>query len=228
MAYDKFFAIGDKVQVIEGEEIYTSRIENFVGDSGLIIYLPLKGRIALKFEKNKNYRMLLYSKSAVYKGEFRVMDQYKEGAVPLVEILIMSELEKEQRREYFRIDYISPIRYKVIQIRNTNTGELEDYDDEFHSATMTNISGGGMRFNTEVGNIDARKVQVCFQIKSMYNSYDFTFDAEIVGIKKKDDSDKNLDYRIKFLNIEKGDRETIVKFIFDKEREMRRKSAGKI
>ena len=190
------------------------------------------------YQENKKGEIIFYAKSGIFKGDCKIIDKYKvDSVVDIVEISIVSELEKYQRREYFRIDYIDSIKFRILSYKDEETGAIVDSDDVWHFGTMTNISGGGLRFNSADGTENARKIQVRFKLKDNGNQSskgtsdedekEFDIDADVVGVRIRANTDKKFDYRIQFENIDKSDLESIVRFVFERDRWMRKKSIGK-
>ena len=244
MGYDKYLNIGDKLTISHNGEVYNSKIVRFVkktkGIENIIVLLPTINNEVLRTKKNKkSHEVLFYSRGGVYKGECKIQDRYREdGVVEVIEITITSDLEKYQRREYFRIDYIDKIRFKVLTYRSEETGQICNLEDEWHNGTLTNISGGGLRFNSSEGMENAKKLKVKFRLRDnkMVGSKivkndeagEYDIEADIVGVRLRSHADKKYDYRIQFANIDKTDRESIVRFVFERERWMRKKGIGKI
>ena len=234
MGYDKYLHVGDRVSIVYDNEIYNSKIVRFIkkvkGVETIVILLPTKNDFSMNTDDDKKkYEVLFYTKGGIYKGEFKIKDRYKEdGTVPVVEIVIISDLEKDQRREYFRIDYIDKVNFKVLLLKNNETGELVKYNDSWHKGTLTNISGGGLRFNTSAGMENAKKMQVRFKLKDNDIDGEFDIEADVIAVNLRSNVDKKYDYRIQFSKIDKVERESIVRFVFQRERWMRKKTIGKI
>ena len=234
MGYDKYLHIGDRVNILYDGDTYNSKIVRFIkkikGVENIVILLPTKNNLSMKTDDDKKkYEVLFYTKGGIYKGDCKIKDKYREdGVVAVLEIAIISDLEKYQRREYYRIDYIDKIQFKVLQSKNEETGALEENEDVWHNGTLTNISGGGLRFNSSEGMENAKKVQVKFKLKDHEDDGEYDIEADIVGVNIRSHVDKKYDYRIQFTKINKVERENIVRFVFERERWMRKKSIGKI
>ena len=56
---------------------------------------------------------------------------------------------------------------------------------------------------------------------------EYDIDAEVVGVRVRANTEKKYDYRIQFENMDKSDLESIVRFVFERDRWMRKKSIGK-
>ncbi|MBE5934369.1 MAG: hypothetical protein E7262_01080 [Lachnospiraceae bacterium] len=234
MGYDKYLHIGDRVTILYDGESYNSKIVRFVkkikGVENIVILLPTKNNTSMKTDDDKSkYEVLFYTKGGVYRGGCKIIDRYREdGVVAVLEIAITSDLEKYQRREYFRIDYIDKIQFKVLVVKNEETGQLEEKEDTWHKGTLTNISGGGLRFSASEGYENAKKIQVKFSLKDHEDNGEYDIEADIVGINIRAHSEKKYDYRIQYAKIDKVERESIVRFVFERERWMRKKAIGKI
>ena len=242
MGYDKYLHVGDRVSIVYDNEIYNSKIVRFIkkvkGVETIVILLPTKNDFSMNTDDDKKkYEVLFYTKGGIYKGEFKIKDRYKEdGTAPVVEIVIISDLEKDQRREYFRIDYFDHIQFRATACKDEETGEIKSVVDDWHEGALTNISGGGLRFNSSEGMENVARVKVKFKLRDnkMVNEKnvsredgEFDVEADVVGFKIRAHSEKRYDYRVRFKNIDRVDRENIVKFVFERERWMRKRSNGK-
>ena len=166
--------------------------------------------------------MIFYVKDCLFKAKVVLSDIYKEDGIDVVELDMMSELERYQRREYYRIDYYCNIEYKILEVYNEN-GEMERHSGTWCKAKLSNISGGGMKFNSDTGIPTAKRVFLKFALGEGKARTAYSCLANVVLISKKDVGKIIYEYRVSFSDIDESERENIVKFVFEEERKMRRK-----
>ena len=221
MGDNRIYNIGDKVSVLIDKQEYVSKILRFT-DDGIIIYKTVFNGLELTFIDDKYYDMIFYVKDCLFKAKVVLSDIYKEDGIDVVELDMMSELERYQRREYYRIDYYCNIEYKILEVYNEN-GEMERHSGTWCKAKLSNISGGGMKFNSDTGIPTAKRVFLKFALGEGKARTAYSCLANVVLISKKDVGKIIYEYRVSFSDIDESERENIVKFVFEEERKMRRK-----
>ncbi len=145
------------------------------------------------------------------------------------------KLKKVQRRDYFRFPCYIPIRglpvpRDVALLPNMEMVEddLERYGNTYGDAikgTILDISGGGARFHSEK-DIESERFLYCSFI---LEAPGFRKQINTIARKVKTVYYKDLhvfEHRIEFLFKEPEDRETIIKYIFDEDRRLRKKDQG--
>lgn len=222
MGANRIYDVGDKVSILIDKREYVSKILRITDEGGLVIYVPSYNGSDLQLIDDKNYSLIFYVNSGLYKADVVLEDIYEEKGIDVVELELMSELERYQRREYFRIDYFCDIEYKILEIYSDD-GSLERHNGKWCKAKLSNISGGGMKFNSEEGIPNAKRVFLKFALGEGINRTQYSCLANVVLISKKDIGKLIYEYRVSFSDIDESARENIVKFVFEEERRMRRK-----
>ena len=222
MGANRIYDVGDKVSILVDKREYVSKILRITDDEGLVIYTPSYNGIDLQLVDDKNYTLIFYVNDGLYKADVVLGDMYIEEGIEVVELDLMSDLEKYQRREYFRIDYYCDIEYKILEIYN-DEGNLERHNGNWCKAKLFNISGGGMKFNSNEGIPNAKRVFLKFALGEGKNRNQYSCLANVVLISKKDVGKLIYEYRVSFSDIDESARENIIKFVFEEERKMRRK-----
>ena len=222
MAGSRIYDIGEKIAIIVNKQEYTSKILRIGGDEELVIYVPVNNGHKLQMIDDKEYCIVFYLKEGLYKAKVILSDVYTEEGIEVYELELVSEIERYQRREYYRIDYYCDIEYRILEIADDD-GKMTRYQGEWTKAKLSNISGGGMKFTSEEGIDTAKRVFLKFALgeglsRNLYNCL-----ANVVCISKKDIGKKVCEYRVSFSDIEESARENIVKFVFEEERKNRRK-----
>ena len=244
MGYSNFLSVGDRIAIKDSDEAYASKILKFKksGKNGesIVVLAPMKGKKTVDInDGEKKYVVIFYTSAGLYRGICKIIDSYTEDdVVEVLELAVVSELERHQRREYFRIDYIDMVEFKILSYIDKSDGSLCEKKDSWHIGTLTNISGGGLRFNSSEGMEDAKKIKVKFRLKDFKNignkdneaseEIEFKIECDVVGVKIRNHKGIKFDYRLRFTDISKSDRESIVRFVFERERWMRKKALGKI
>lgn len=222
MADKSKFDIGEKVSVLVDKQEYFSKILRIGTEGEIIMYIPSNNGVNLRLVDDKEYILVFYLKEGLYKATVVLSDVYTEEGIDVVELELVSELERYQRREYYRIDYYCDIEYRILEIIDDN-GEMIRHSGDWNKAKLSNISGGGMKFTSKDGITTAKRVFLKFALGEGLNRNLYNCLANVVLISKKDNGTPLYEYRVSFSDIEESARENIIKFVFEEERRNRRK-----
>jgi c-di-GMP-binding flagellar brake protein YcgR len=106
--------------------------------------------------------------------------------------------------------------------------DLEKYGNTYGAPVSGNIldlSGGGAKISAKTDINTDRYMYVSFKLKT--RTIDQTINVIARRIKTEIKSDSGMyEHRIEFLFKEPEDRETIIKYIFDEDRRLRKKDQG--
>lgn len=149
-----------------------------------------------------------------------------EDHTPLLFIQAVSAVEKQQRRDYFRLSVITDVIFKlqsgVVIEKQVNNGKVIDVEIPTYrevAVVTRDISGGGLR--AMVGERIEMGSQILVDI--LLDNERIAVKAEVVRCQLFDDTVKRYDCGLRFLEVEEKDRSRIIAFIFEKQRNLRKK-----
>ena len=106
--------------------------------------------------------------------------------------------------------------------------EIQDLilNEDNYKCTIVDISGGGIRVFSKRQLEKNEMVYVKFTLN--FNSGDKEADvlAKVVDSQKNSKDETMFDSRLQFINISEADREEIVKYVFEQQRNMLKKGVG--
>ena len=211
--------VGTKLEIelletlnVNKKEKLISQVIDTISENCLLVGIPIsKGTI--RPISIRDEIKLIYTKKgmASYGFKVRVTDRGKKGNIPYLKVVKISEIEKVQRRDYYRLDMVLNVEIHI----NNDRGEVIKVIE----GLSKDISGGGIRVlckePIDKGTIielviknENEPIKVianvlrCSLYEEVYSQYE-------IGLAYKDISINN--------------REKIVKFIFDAQRKMRKK-----
>ena len=215
--------------------ILTSRLEKVEEDGELVILMPVyKGKIIL-LSLGARYELMFYTRRGLYRAICQVTDRYKEDNQYMVKVVLKSGLNKFQRREYFRLECILGMQfYELAQEEALKLGgkELEERvkDPEVimteGKAVIVDISGGGIRFIAEQKHEEGDCLAVRTWIRNETIDQPLLVAVSIVSCRQASPNMERYETRAEFLNLNEKLRETIIKYIFDEDRKIRKKDMG--
>lgn len=235
----KLLAEGNKIDIRdilspkeekEGKKpnVYVSQLFDFTEDGNLKVAMPvLRGRL-IPLSKGQLYDAFFYSSKGLYQSRILIVDRYKAGNIYTMEIKLTTELQKYQRRQYFRLEKTLSISYielaemdydKIISTKMFPE-HLKDMDI-YSPGTTLDISGGGMRMVGKKLIKKGHKILVIFSIILGDKEIKFRLPATVIMSFEVQDFQNRYEHRIEFLNISQNYREMLIRYIFEEERKKR-------
>ena len=209
---DQILLIGKKVDLFVGDEdvSYVSRIED-LDDNHLILAMPMDekrrpiipiGGTSISGRIAANYSM--YKFNAVYK------DKAAEP-IPVWIVSRPQKLEKHQTREFVRIQTIFPLQ---VQVEDVGSG---DWLPPYHTKSI-DISGNGIRFFMNHHIPKGTKILIKTEELPIVGSIQVC--CEVVRSEKPRFDEPVFLIASKFISLPKKMQLSLIRFIFQKQREM--------
>lgn len=178
---------------------------------GIVYPLRLGAEINVYFIKRTGYEYELFLFKAIVSGR-----EINEN-IPLLKIDAVSEVEKVQRRQYYRMGCSLPVRFRIVDSDNNTDRE----DVKFRNTIAVNLSGGGICLLLEEIIDIGRRIEC-----ELFNEDNFKI--KFLGkVTRYEESMLESKYKYKagiiYININNSDREAVVKFIFNEQRKLRKK-----
>lgn len=219
MAQNSLLSINDKVVLSRinknGEEKeYYSRIVDFVDDANLMIDMPMENAMYIPLKVGREFNASFQTRTSIFKCRVKIADRVKENSSYFLVIKFISELEKIQRREYYRLECVTDIDFCVY----TEGKDNDSY--KWEKAVMVDLSGGGMRFNSKLAIDKDRLLRIRFPIRVEDEQEFLICTASIRFVNQM--QNLKYEYRVVFDDLDNTEREKIIKHIFEEERRRRK------
>ena len=239
-------AVERRMQTVDTmeDEVYISQFLQWSDKDSAQIAVPIyKGRL-LALRVDDVYELRFYTKGGLYRCRAKILKRTKEeGSAVVAEIKLVSALEKYQRRQYYRMNCIIPMTYAVLtetqlelyrekkrcltqEQKQAVERKLEMQNIELKKATVLDISGGGVRFNSsiqqEAGDILLLQPSLP---ESIRKKVPFLFGRIISSRKLLNSAQEIFDNRIEFVEITHSEQEELITYIFKEERDKRKREA---
>ena len=215
--------------------ILVSQLEEVGDDGELVIQMPMyKGKIVL-LSLGSRYELMFYTKKGLYRAVCQVTDRYKEDNLFMVKVVLKSNLAKYQRREYFRLECIIGMdAYELgrddAMVLAGQRLEQRVQDPEIAQtgtkAVIVDISGGGIRFITERKHEEGDYLAVHMTLSNENIEKDIWVVVSIVSCRKAAPNMERYETRAEYIHLGNKLRETIIKYIFDEDRKIRKRDMG--
>jgi c-di-GMP-binding flagellar brake protein YcgR len=212
----KFLSIGTKIHILvmnnNNESQYVSRVDNINEDGTIDVLIPISKRRIVYINEDTVLKVIITKEAAIY--EFKAEIENKLfGVDPLLRLKRTSDIQKIQRRNYFRLKSLNTIKIrKIVNLK-------EAIFSEYFNATMVDISGGGLAFNSEL-ELDINDL---IEISVTLNSNTINLLGMVVRAERNEDNLKIIGYGINFEKITETERNIIMSFIFEEQRKLVKK-----
>lgn len=196
--------INDRVEVIKDEKAYKALIID-IREDFLTINLPVNDGNYLMLYPSEKIEMTSYLEDGrCFKFYSEVIIRGKENNILFYKISPPFDIEKIQRRNFFRVDLTNDIHYKKITLV-----EEEDYDTiPYKRGLMVDLSAGGLKLKAR-DNISKDDLLL---IKMKVNEVELELKCDIVRIENTADKEKLCGLR--FIEISPAQSELIVRELF--------------
>lgn len=237
----KYVLPGEKVelQAVErailgasvNESVHVSKVYDILSDERIEICMPMEQTKLILLPVGGEYEICFYTKTGVYQSFARVIDRYKTNGVFILLFELTTNLRKHQRREYYRFNCILNMQSRELSEEEKisyeeQNGIILEHNLPLRQSVIVDISGGGIRF---VSNYKYEKDTIIFLIYTLIyqgeeKKYELT--GKILSSKELENRKGQYEHRVQYININTGQREEIIRFIFEEERKSRHKLQG--
>ena len=239
----KYVSIGDKIELEAVEKThqeteygmfarktYKSQVYDIMSEDQIKIAMPLEQGKVILLPVDGEYSLCFYTKTGLYQCLTRVADRYKSNNIFVLQMDILTDIRKYQRREYYRLNCVLDMQSRELE-ENEIPKVMEhvqfiDTDITLNNGMIVDISGGGARFISNVrypaDSIILFKFNLCVSGKIV----EYQLMGQVLLSQELEIRQGEFEHRIQFLNIMNDDREGIIRYIFEEERKNRRREKG--
>ncbi|MGB9792047.1 MAG: flagellar brake protein [Thermacetogeniaceae bacterium] len=191
---------------------YPSRVEEILPDA-IVLAAPLKRGVVVPLRVGDTIKVNFYGKTGGYSFTTKVTaTSYKK--IPLIAVEKPQEFTKIQRRSYIRVPARIPVRFTLLDDQKQPT-------DLNSSSETIDISGGGVALlsSTPIPCGSYLEMELDVPRKGTIRVLGKVARTE----EKKTEYGKTTLLGISFVEIDESDRDKIIQYVFEIQREMRRK-----
>lgn len=215
---ERIFLPGEKIQLElknkQGEiDQLASQITEVNPDGTFEILTPIfQGKIINLLNETK-IQVVLPKGDAIYRFSARIIGK-KFQRISSVRIEPISEVEKIQRRGYFRMKVIKEVAVKKVE------NFAEKLYGPLSKGTLIDLSGGGAMFTCALDYSEGDLIEIDFEIRDKAVSF-----LGVIRRKTLNDSNARFkhSYGIRFENITEPEKNEIAKFVFEEQRRLIKK-----
>lgn len=212
----------------EGQRLGLTHISQFievVNPTNILISCPIFESKYVFIALGTPLRLTFYHESAgtLFTFTGNLLHKQNKDQILMLQIALTSPIQKLQRRNYYRFDCNLSAKYRVLE--NTNSTESlssSDETPEYHLAITKNISGNGASIVSEEEMVRGVTLEVVIQLHSAVSvkTKSTVMRVSEVTVAKG----KKCEFGIYFNELTKKDQDEIIKYIFERQRELLKKS----
>lgn len=219
----KFFTIGEKIQIdhidIRGQlQEYTSQVVDIHGLDFMDVLIPIHKTQDVYLKVDSIVKIVLPKGDAVY--EFKAVVYEKLfGRVPLLRLKTISEVNKIQRRDFYRLKLMRDIEARKILLENILENNQEKKFGDTFKCYLHDISAGGVLISTKE---DLQEGDT-LEIKIDLNGIELVAYGIIVRRTLTVSPRAPYSYGVKFDKMREFDKNKLSRFIFEEQRKLIKK-----
>lgn len=200
-------------QLDEEQKIYRSAVHSILSEDKLEVMMPTENTKLLLLQLDSEYEMYIHGATGIYQCFVRTLERYKSNNVYILVVELISDLRKNQRREFYRYSC-------ALEMHARN---LDEEDEQETRNVIVDISGGGFRFISE------RKYEPDSLIYCNYHLSEdgirkkYEIVCKVLAVKEWDNRPAVFEHRVQYHELNEHIREQIIKYIFAEERKERKK-----
>lgn len=207
---------GRASQELNGKkQTYVSQLLDLKENNRLVIAMPMEGARMVLLDVGDRYNMYFYTPAGLYYCIAQVSGRSRSGSVFMLEMECVSEIEKFQRRQFFRLNCIVDMTYR-----------RADGEDGKKNGILIDISGGGVRFNAPDKYKAGEQLIIEFALTVGGRLEKFETRAKVISSARIPNRETLYENRVEFTDMPEKERESIVKYIFEEERRRRKRESG--
>lgn len=246
-------SIGDKVDIIrqayvskETGEAYSlnSKVVDIIDEVTFKLTMPMNKTVTIPLEIGEETYMYFYTAYGILAARTVVSERFFEGSLALIVVKLVTELEKSQRRQFYRLQCSIKAGFHILTEEEKNglgefigdskavREERSNYIDSIATSTnlwneciVIDLSGGGVKFLYERDIPKQELVILGVELKLGEDVKEFYLLVKVVSSFRKlsDSALTKYEIRTKFVGLREIIRDTIVRFVFEEERRNRQK-----
>ncbi len=221
----------------EPPHIYKSQLLDFFENGDIEIAMPSENGQMRLLPLGLRYEFVFYTKIGLYRGYGEIKERYKTDNRFMLRVAFHTQLNKYQRREYYRLSCAMEAAYYIItkdMAMLEQTDEIENKlreNEELIKKRMTayvrDLSGGGMRFVTDMELPEDSYILIYIRLGEKMQDTVYPIIGHVIrGERVENVTPAKYEQRVEFILKDSRVRESIIRFIFKEERKARRNKKG--
>lgn len=206
-------------------KVYPSQVYDILSEDRIEVVMPMERSKVVLLPIGGEYDLFFYTGSTIYQCKAKIMDRDKRNNTFLLVMDLISNLRKDQRREYYRFSCALEMDSRMLKREEITALEKSKISEDFliprlplERSVIVDISGGGLRFIASYRYEEDSIVLCKYQLETYDGIKEYELFGKVLGSKKIEGMLETYEHRVQYINIDKEVREEIIKYIFNEER----------
>lgn len=247
---ERLLTAGDKVEVMRtsglannqsDKKVYYSMLVDIDAEDRLTVTMPIEAGKVVPLAVGDRYWLVFYTHSGIYQAKASIVTRERQGNVHVMILRTLTELERIQRRQFYRIECVMDVEYRIMDeaeakgyeiLRTKAYKTMEDRvkikrllvpsGNNWNKGVVVDISGGGMRFNTKETHENPSYLELRFLLNIGPVVKEILTPARVIHYTAVRNIQGTKEFRVEFVEIPTKQREDIVQFVFNEDRNRRK------
>lgn len=243
--------IGDRIELTHlssathrtlSENNYNSQLLDFDEVDMVKLSMPIFENRIIPLEVGDEYQLCFYTENGLYQCRARVENRYKEKNMHMMDMRLLSQIRKFQRRNFYRLDCEMDIKYRTLEAeeqkvlqqladkwpssKELEEGIVEPLDPmEFvwNEGVVADLSGGGVRFRCKNEIKKGMVIEIIVHLAFQNESMPVHFLLRVISCERAEIDRNTYEIRGMFEYLNEREREIIVQYVFEEQRRRIRK-----
>ncbi len=218
---------------------YTSQLLELVSERIAKIAMPIyKGKV-IPLNVGEEHTLCFYTGSGLFQCKAKIKERYKEGNMFILLVSFLSELEKTQKRNFYRISYTTDVRIRVVTAEEKileKSVVRNEYDDllnkekayerlmelqgQWETLTINDLSGGGARLR---GKLQFEQSEDVILSIPLFGMGERKYKGNVVACYRIPNESATYEIRVEFTGMSPAEREHLIQCIFQEQRKRLKK-----
>ncbi|MCI8635683.1 MAG: flagellar brake protein [Eubacterium sp.] len=214
--------------------IYKSQVHDITPDGGIEVTMPIEQGKVVLLSLGLRYEFVFYTNAGLYHATGRIKERYKKDNIYVFLIELQSQMEKFQRREYYRYPCLIDVKFYPISAQDAKmmpsdrilqmfreSGEAKNAQKD---AMLLDLSGGGARFIGKEKLETDSYILMVIRLTSSSMDKQYFIKCHVLASEEAENRWGKIETRVQFIFHDNRMQEEIIRYIFEEERKVRKKS----
>ncbi len=217
----------------ETRKVYRTKVFDVLSEDQLEIMMPLEKSKLILLPVDGEFNLCFFTEKGLYQCHVRILDRYKSNNVHIVVAELISNLQKRQRREFYRLGCAMEVKF-----RELSKAEVESVEKGYFrpgtlgglqllEGIVADLSGGGMRFTSQWRCNVGAMIYCTYMLPHKNTEKQYHMVGKVLYSEEVPKRPGLYENRIQYVDIDVDDREEIIKYIFEEERRQLHKAANR-
>jgi c-di-GMP-binding flagellar brake protein YcgR len=212
-----YFNVGTKIQMDYFDAMghsheYISQVIEFIDDEFIDVLIPMHNKRDVYLRQDTILKIILVKGEAIYEFKAALYEKIL-GRIPLLRLKILSEVNKIQRRDFYRLKLMRDIEARLVE-----DFEQKKYGELF-KCILHDISAGGVLLSSSKELQEKDLMEFTLDL----NENKLTVYGAVVRRTLTGNHRSPYSYGVRFEKMSEPERTLVTKFIFEEQRRLIKK-----